>query len=409
MAPPPTSPEDDKPRNPWSAGTGNGSPPKEPPSRGPWGNNKGNSGKNGKSDTSDLNDALQWLERGLRSLLPGGAHPARVIGLAIALLLFLWLASGLFVLIPGQQGVIQRFGAWTRTATAPGLGYHWPWPVEMVSKVNVAATRRMEIGFTSNPEGVSAHSETYHGDATVGGPQDLPNESLMLTSDTNIVDVDLVVFWNIKSAEAYEFNILDPDATIKKVAESAIREVVGQTAMFPILTTDRQAVADRTREIMERTLDSYKSGVNISQVLIQEAAVPSDVQDAFQDVQSSRQDAYKMENQAEAYAQDILPKARGQATKIQQDAEAYQTAEIARATGDAQRFDSVLQAYRLGPDVTKRRLYLETMESLFDQAQKTIVDGRGGNGVLPYLSLDNPKTISPQNSALGVTPAEKTP
>jgi membrane protease subunit HflK len=215
----------------------------------------------------------------------------------------------------------------------------------------------------------------------------------MLTSDRNIISIDFVVQWNIKSAEDYLFNIADPDVTIKKVAESAIREVVGQTEMFPIITTNRDEVAQRTRDLMVKMLDQYKSGVAISQVLIQEAEVHPDVQEAFQDVQSAKQDASKKENDAGVYRQNLLPNAQGQAIKLRQDAEAYKAQVIAIATGDASRFTAVYTGYQAGPEVTKKRMYIETMEDVLRNAQKMIVEnnGKGGEGVIPYMSLDSLK------------------
>ena len=213
----------------------------------------------------------------------------------------------------------------------------------------------------------------------------------MLTSDANIVDLDLVVLWTIKSAEDYLFNIREQENTIKKVAESAIREAVGQAPMFEIITTGRDAVAQKVKRIMEKNLDDYQSGVNISQVLIQEAEVHPDVQNAFQDVQSAKQDAIDIQNVAKAYREDILPKARGEAIKVIQKAKAYRETKIAQAEGDAQRFEKVYQAYLTGKEVTKKRMYLETMESVLSSAEKIIIDqGSNGNGqgIVPYLPLD---------------------
>ena len=219
--------------------------------------------------------------------------------------------------------------------------------------------------------------------------QDIPEESLMLTSDRNIVDVHLVVQWNIKSAEDYLFKIKDQEATVKKVVESAIREEVGQTNMFPIITTDRDRVAQETKKIIQDNLDEYNSGVNITQVLIQRAEVHPDVQQAFQDVQSTKQDAEDVQNRARAYREDILPKARGEAIQRIQQAEAYKESTVAKATGDADRFNSIYESYLTGQEVTKKRIYLETMEDVLGGAQKIILDqGKGGQGVVPYLPLN---------------------
>jgi len=216
--------------------------------------------------------------------------------------------------------------------------------------------------------------------------QDIPEESLMLTSDRNIVDVDLAIQWSIKSAEDFVFNIKDQEATIKKVAESAIREKVGQTNMFPIITTERSAVSQSTKEIIQKNLDEYSSGVLINQVLIQRAEVHPDVQQAFQDVQSAKQDAEDVQNRARAYREDILPKARGQAIQLIQNAQAYKESTVAQSTGDAERFNSIYESYLTGKDVTKKRIYLETMEDVLSNAQKIILDSDGG--AVPYLPLN---------------------
>ena len=212
----------------------------------------------------------------------------------------------------------------------------------------------------------------------------------MLTSDRNIVDLHLIIQWNIVSAEDFLFNIHDQENTIKKVAESAIREIIGQTNMFQIITSGRADVADRTREIIQNNLDAYKSGVHITQVLIDKAEVHPDVQGAFQDVQSAKQDAEDVQNQAEAYREDILPKARGRGIQMIQQAQAYKQSTVAKANGDAQRFESVYKAYLSGKNVTKERIYIETMEKVFGNASKIIVDQDGG-GVIPYLPLDELK------------------
>lgn len=363
---------DNKNKNPWGSrprgGGGNGGP------RGPWGGGQG-------EPPPDLEEMLRKAQENLRHVMPGNFHGGKLIGLAIIAIAALWLASGIYIVVPGEHAVEQRFGQWTNTKTEEGLGYHLPWPIETVNKVNVSEIRRMGIGFTE-----------ALGRGGAGGRRDIPEESLMLTSDANIVDIDLVVLWNIKSAEEFLFNIENQENTIKKVAESAIREVVGQTRMFPIITQERAEVANRARAIMIRNLDEYKSGVNISQVLIQEAEVHPDVQDAFQDVQSAKQDAIDVQNRAQAYREDILPRARGEAIKMKQQAQGYQQSVMARAKGDAERFKAIYQAYLTGEDVTKKRIYLETMEEVLQNAQKIILDEAGaGSGVVPYLPLNELK------------------
>jgi len=349
---------------------------------GPWGGGQG-------EQPPDIDEMLRRAQDNLRDILPGDFGGGKIVGFAVLAVVALWLASGLYIIEPGMQGVIQRFGAWDRTQAQEGLGYRFPWPVETLSRVNVSEVRRMEIGFSE-----------LMGRGSNGGKRDIPEESLMLTADANIVDLDMVVLWNIKSAEDYLFEIHDQENTIKKVAESAIREVVGQTPMFPIITQERAEVANRAKEIMVKNLDDYESGVNISQVLIQEAEVHPDVQSAFQDVQSAKQDAIDVQNREQAYREDIIPKARGQAIKMQQQAEAYKQSVIAHATGDAERFKAVYQAYLSGEDVTKKRIYLETMEEVLRNAQKIIMDEKGGSSVVPYLPLNELKPAAGSSSSL---------
>lgn len=369
--------DDKRRKNPWGQTPGKGGGNNQGGNRPPWGGGSG-----GGDMPPDLDDMLRRAQSNLRQVMPDNIGGGRVIALAVGAVAALWLASGFYTISPGENGVIQRFGAWNSTAVDEGLHYHFPWPVETLTKLNVSEVRRLGIGFVDR----GARGPT-------GGPkQDIPEESLMLTSDANIVDIDLVVHWNIKSAEDFLFNIQDPENTIKKVAESAVREAVGQTPMFSIITTARDSVAQRAREIMVRNLDEYKSGVNISQVLIQQAEVHPDVQDAFQDVQSAKQDAFDVQNRAGAYRQDILPRARGQAIKMQQDADAYRQSVIARAAGEAERFNAVYDAYLTGEDVTKKRIYIETMEDVLRNAQKIVIDESAGNsGVVPYLPLNEMK------------------
>ncbi len=346
----------------------------------PWGSNgSSNGGYRGKggSDDADIDEMLRKAQENFKGFVPDKFQGAPIIGLGIIVLAALWLASGFYVVNPGENAVIQRFGEWKRTQAEPGLGYAFPSPIETKTILNVQEIKKMNIGFI---EGFSRSGATAR--------RDVAEESLMLTSDRNIVDLDVVIQWNIKSAEEYIFEILDQENTIKKVAESAIREVVGQTDMFPIITTGRAAIAEAIQKIIQENLDEYKSGVNITQVLIDRAEVHPDVQAAFQDVQSAKQDAENTQNNAEAYREDILPRARGAAIKNLQEAEAYKQSTVAKATGDADRFNSVYQAYLTGKDVTRERIFIETMEDVLKNANKIIMDGGSSQGVVPYLPLD---------------------
>lgn len=361
---------DNKRKNPW------GKPGND--DRGAWGGGGGQRPPGGGgNEPPDIDEMLRRAQANFRSVMPGELNSFSIIGIILAAVVALWLASGFFIVNPGDNVVIQRFGAWSRTADKEGLGYHFPAPIETAETVKVNELRSMNIGFTE------AYDRTGE-----RGQRDLPEESLMLTADRNIVDLNIVLQWSIKSAEDFVFNIEDQENTIKQVAQSAIRDIVGQTEMFPIITNKREEVAAKTKAIIQQNLDEYRSGVTISQVLIKKAEVHPDVQDAFQDVQSAKQDAEDVQNRAEAYREDILPKARGLATQMNREAEGYKQSVIAKANGDADRFNSVYAAYLGGKDVTKERIYIETMEEVLKNAQKIILDKDGGSGVVPYLPLN---------------------
>ena len=366
----------DKKNNPWGnpkKGNTKSSKPSSGGSRKPSGGGYGGGSGNG-GDPVDFDKMIRKAKDDFGGMIPGNLGGG-AIGLALGLLLlFLFVTLCAYIVKPGEEAVIQRFGAWERTKSEPGLSFKFPWPVEQVTKVDVEQIRKMNIGFVQR--------YARGGNAV----QDVPEESLMLTSDRNIVDVDLVIQWNIKSAEDYLFNIKNQESTVKKVVESAIREQVGQTNMFPIITTDRNEVAQKTTKIIQENLDEYNSGVRISQVLIQRAEVHPDVQEAFQDVQSAKQDAEDKQNRARAYREDILPKARGEAIKLVQGAQAYKQSTVAQANGDAERFNSVYESYLGGKEGTKKRMYLETMEEVLSNAQKIILDDKGG--AVPYLPLN---------------------
>ncbi len=371
----------DKRKNPWGNGSKNNS---NGGRQNPWGNkpqgggNRGGGNKGGRgNDPQDFDDIIKNAQEGLKEILPGNMNGGLAIILLILAIILLWLASGFHIINPGEHGVIKRFGAWSRTQTTEGLGYHFPAPIEEIDKVLVNKQRSMTIGYKEQGGRGANVIKT-----------DVPDESLMLTSDRNIVDLHVTIQWDIKSAEQYLFEIDEQENTIKKVSESAIREVIGQTEMFPIITTGRDRIASRVKTIIQTNLDEYNSGVNIKQVLIQQAEVHPDVQAAFQDVQSARQDAEDTENVARAYREGILPRARGEAIKLLQNAEAYKQSKIAQATGDADRFKSIYTAYLSGKDVTKERIYIETMEDVLFNAEKIIMDSNGtGQGVVPYLPL----------------------
>jgi membrane protease subunit HflK len=352
-----------------------------PNGKNPWGqgpnkpsNTNSPIGSGGKNDLPDLEELIRRAKGNFNF---GGkdAGEGKIILFGVLIIAALWLASGFYRVLPNENAVIQRFGELARTQTEPGMGYHLPWPVETLTKVNVTEDRRLTIGF-NNTTGRT-------------GRNDIPEESLMLTADANIVDIDVVVIWNILNAHDFIFNIRSQEDTIKRVAESTTREVVGQTNLQPIITTGRENVAQRIKALTQETLDAYGSGVAVKQVLIQDATVHPDVTEAFDDVVAATQDAERFQNEATIYKNDIIPKARGEAIRLIQEAQGYKESRIARAEGEAERFNQLFEAYAGGRDVTRERIYIETMEEILQNVDKTIIDQEDGNpGVLPYLPLN---------------------
>lgn len=347
--------------------------------RGPWG--QGPRGPGG-SQPPNLDDLLRRAEDRLRGLMPGNFGGWRGIVLAIGVIILIWAASGFYRVSPDEQGVVLRFGKWVET-TQPGLNYHLPYPIETVLTPRVTRVGRIDIGFRT--------SGTDHGTST----RPVDEESLMLTGDENIVDIDFSVFWVIKDAGAYLFNVEDPEATIKAVAESAMREVIARNPIQRILTEGRAPIEAATQKLMQQVLDSYNAGVEITQVNLQKADPPAAVIAAFRDVQAAKADKEREQNIAEAYANDIIPRARGDAEQIVLQAEAYRQKTIADAQGEAARFLAVLAQYKQAKDATVRRMYLDTMEQVLSGANKVVLDEpKGSPGVIPYLPLPALRPLS---------------
>jgi modulator of FtsH protease HflK len=361
---------------PWGGGPRGG---------GPWGggprNTGGGSGPGPRGRGPYPPDFEEWLRRGqdrVRRILPGGFGTGSGIALVLIAIVVIWLASGFYRVEPDEVGIVLRFGAYNRT-TQPGLNYHLPSPIETALTPSVTRVNRTEIGYRSG--------ETLTTREPVS--QQVPEEALMLTGDENIVDVNFTVFWVIKDAKAYLFNIRDPELTVKSASESAMREVVGETPIAQALAEGRAKIEAETRELLQAILDSYGAGIEITQLQLQRVDPPAEVIDAFRDVQAALADRARLRNEAEAYRNSIIPIARGDAVRIEQEAEAYRLATVARAQGDAARFLSVYNAFKASQDVTTQRLYLETMEEILKNSNKVIIDksAQGGNGVLPYLPL----------------------
>lgn len=330
----------------------------------------------------------------VRRLIPsGGGSGAGGKGLAVLALIVvaIWAASGFYRVNPDEEGVVLRFGAFNRTA-APGLNYHIPWPVESVETPRVTTENLVFIGFRSG--------EASPVRAPVG--RDVVEESLMLTGDENIIDIDFVVRWRIRNAGDFLFNTRNPESTIKYAAESMMREVIGRTPIQPALTEARGQIEDQVRAGTQAIMDQYKAGVAITQVQLQKVDPPAAVIEAFRDVQRAAADRERQRNEAEAYRNDIIPRARGEAERMVQEAQGYRDSQEARARGEAQRFTSVLSSYSAAPDITRRRIYLETMEDILRRNPKIIVDDHL-QGLVPLLNLNDPARAG--NGARAVPPA----
>jgi membrane protease subunit HflK len=341
----------------------------------------GNPGPWGQTPKGPL-DLEEWLRRGqakLRQWLPGGGLGSRGL-IALGLIgVLLWLLSGFYVIEPNEVGLNMIFGRYTGK-TSSGLNYNLPFPIGSVEKLAVTDRNVINIGF--------AYQQDVR-NPDVQSQVDVPQESLMLTGDQNIVDVKFVVIWQIDPVrpEDYAFNIANPQDTVKAVAESAMREVIGHSLIQKILTAERKVIEPEVQDLMQKILDSYKAGVLVLQVQLQSVDPPDEVIAAFRDVTAAQQDRDRTRNEAEAYANRIVPTARGQAAAILQQAEGYRLQTVAEATGQASRFDQIYTQYKNAPDVTRERMYLETMEKVFGGTDKVILDEAGGQSVLPYLPL----------------------
>ncbi len=350
-------------------------------SKGPWGQGPQSSGPT----PPDLEELLRRSQDKLKSVLPGGNLGGRGVLLIVVAALLVWGFSGFFRVEPDELGAVLRFGKYTRDAQ-PGLNYHLPYPIETVLTPKVTRVNRIDIGMRliEDPRRTSQQI------------RDIPEESLMLTGDENIVDIDVSVFWQVKvgGAKDYLFNIQNPEGTVKAVAESAMREVVGRSDIQPILTGARQSIETSVHELMQKVLDTYQAGVQVTQVQMQKVDPPAQVIESFREVQAARADLVRLQNEAETYANQKVPEAKGQASKILQDAEAYKSQTVAEATGQASRFGKVYEEYKKAPQVTRQRIYLETMERVFGGTDKIILDSgsstQGGNnsGVVPILPLN---------------------
>ena len=360
----------------------------------PWGQRNKNQGP------PDLDQVIKNIQDKLRKLFGGGDGNRHAngggsgniggfgIALVIVVALVLWLLSGFYVVQQGERGVILHFGQYEANKMAQaGLHWHWPYPIETVEKVNVEQVSTLEIGYRSSGR-------------SGGSSLKVPKEALMLTEDENIIDIEFAVQYKVKDPSAYLFNVRDPQETVLQATESAVREIVGKSTLDFVITEGRDAIAQDTRKLLQEILDRYKTGIHVVTVQMQKALPPEEVKAAFDDAVKAREDEQRLKNEAEAYSNDLIPRARGGAARMIQEAEGYKASVIARAEGDARRFSQVVKEYDKAPRVTRERLYLDTMEQVLSNTTKVYVDQKAGNNML-YLPLD--KLINPSSTTAATT------
>jgi membrane protease subunit HflK len=369
-----------------------------------WGNN-GNRNKN--SGPPDLDELWKRLNERLNGLFgnkgdggeggSGGgglsAGGGNLVGLLIGVLVLVWVASGFYIVDTGQRGIVLRFGKYVET-TDPGPHWHLPWPIESRETVNIDKVRTVEIGYRNNVK------------------TQVIKESLMLTDDENIIDLQFAVQYIIKDPVEFLFVNRSPEDAVLQVAETAMREIVGKNKMDFVLYEGRADVAARAKALMQQILDRYKTGISISQVTLQNIQPPEQVQAAFDDAVKASQDRERSKNEAEAYFNNVVPRARGMASRLKAEADGYKQAVIANAQGEASRFSQIVTEYQKAPQVTRERLYLDTMQTVMNNTSKVMVDQKGGNNLL-YLPLDKlQQIVSPPSEAPDVSsqaPAIQTP
>ena len=353
-------------------------------------------GKKNNEGPPDLEENLRKLQQKIAELLglrgrrggsPPGPGPSGNMNAAVGggvvfiilLIIAVWLASGFYIVDEGRRGVVLRLGKYLET-TMPGPRWHVPFPIESHEVVNVAQVRTVEVGYRGNPKNKQ------------------PQEALMLTDDENIVDVQFAVQYTLKSAEDFIFNNNHPEDNVLQAAETAVREVVGKSKMDFVLAQGRSEISARVKLLMQQILDRYKTGINITTVNLQGAQAPEQVQAAFEDVVRAGQDRERFKNEAQAYANDVVPKARGIAARLIEEANGYRQSVVNTAQGDASRFRQVLTEYEKAPQVTRERIYLETMQQVLSNVSKVLVDQKGGQNLL-YLPLDRLMQLSSQSGS----------
>jgi membrane protease subunit HflK len=362
---------------------------------GPWGQGPRNTGSgSGGSSPPDLEELLRRSQDRLRRVLPGGGggggrrlSPATLTAIIALIVAFAAYFFFTFRVAQNEEGVVLRFGSYNRDAQ-PGLNFRLPYPIETVYTPEVTTINRVTVGT----------------DDRSGNGRDIPEESLMLTGDENIVDINFTVFWKIANAGDYVFNMEDPDGTVKAVAESAMREVIGQSNIADVLTQAREVTENNVEKLIQQTLDEFGAGIEITQVQLLKVDPPAEVIAAFRDVQAARADQERIQNQAQTYANQVVPEAKGRAAQITAAASAYHDQVIAEAKGAADRFEQVYESYVAAPDVTRKRMYLETMEGILSGVDKVIIDDSAAKtGVVPYLPLPQLTPSASTSSSAGST------
>lgn len=338
-------------------------------------------GKNNSGGPPDLEEVVRNLNRKIESIFggrgsaspktggTGGRNGGIGIGLIVLIVALIWIASGFYIVDEGQRGVVLRFGKQVEVTEA-GPRWHLPYPVETVEIVNLSQVRTIEVGYRDNVK------------------NKVLQESLMLTDDENIVDIQFAVQYYLKDPGAYLFNNRKPDENVRQSAETAIREVVGRSRMDFVLYEGREEVAGETTRLMQDILDKYKSGIIISKLTMQNAQPPEQVQAAFDDAVKAGQDRERQKNEGQAYANDVVPKAKGAAARLMEEASGYKQSVIANAEGDASRFKQILAEYEKAPKVTRERMYIDMMQQILTSSSKVMIDQKNGNGSLLYLPLD---------------------
>lgn len=381
---------------PWNTGSGNGGGPwgggNQPggtPPNNPWGNGQRKGGGRGPGQQPpDLEDMLRKGQDRMKGWFPRGPQGPKAIILGLAVLVAAWASSGFYKVQPDEQGVELMFGKFVKS-TEPGLHYWFPAPVGDVTTISVTNIRQINIGAQ-----IADDTQRRYGQV-----QRASDDRQVLTADQNVVDADYSVFWRVAKAEDFLFNIRDPEATIRRAAESAMREVAGRSSLDELMTDRKEALQADMQTQLQALLDYYGAGVAVTGVKLLAVDPPKQVIEAFHDVNNARQDLDRQRNEANAYRNDILPRAKGEAEKMVQEAMAYRERQVKDAQGEADRFNSVYDTYKSAAGVTRERLYLETMQDVLTRSNKVLIDpAQGGSGVVPYLPLPEIQKRSSANA-----------